>query len=620
MAGNTGEATTWTWSIVAPPRVEPPIVTITAGPKDETIAVRRSSFAFEADVDGAAFECRLDDAEFASCVSPAEHQGLTDGEHTFRVRAVSPAGDVSETAQRSWRVDTTAPTTTIGDKPARHTGDRSARLTFDADEPVEGFECKLGGDELMPFAPCTSPHVLDALADGDYVFRVRATDRAGNQGEPDVFEWSVDNRAPIATITAGPDGTTGSRDATFTFESDEPGTFQCRRDDNDWNDCESPRQLSDLGLRAHAFRVRAIDRAGNIGEPDSHDWTIVDATPPTVTIGDKPARHTQDRTARFTFDADEPVTRFECKLGGDESIPFGPCESPVALDALADGDYVFRVRATDTAGNQGGADVHEWSVDNRAPLTTIGDKPAKTTSDPDARFTFGADEPVERYECRRDEQADWNACESPRVYEDLPLGAHTFRVRAVDKADNQGGADTYDWTIEAPPPVCATSTVTVEADADSWVSQGSRDRNYGRDNNARVISRSNQNGRTVVRFPLPAIPDGCVVTDARLRLWANTVRTGRTLQAIRLASGWQERGITWANQPATVGNPSEVASSANWVAFDVTPQTKNQYTDGNHGFLVRDKVEDNGGAEQVFFTRERQTNRPRLVITFGPPA
>ena len=210
--------------------------------------------------------------------------------------------------------------------------------------------------------------------------------------------------------------------------------------------------------------------------------------------------------------------------------------------------------------------------------------------------------------------------ESPRVYEDLQPGAHTFGVRAVDNAGNQGGADTYDWTIEAPPPVCAASTVTVEANADSWVSQGSRDRNYGRDNNARVISRSDQDRRAVVRFPLPAIPDGCVVTDARLRLWANTVRAGRTLQAIRLASGWQEREITWANQPATLGNPSEVASSANWVAFDVTPQTKNQYTDGNHGFVVRDKVEDNGGAEQVFFTRERQTNRPRLVITFGPPS
>ena len=42
------------------------------------------------------------------------------------------------------------------------------------------------------------------------------------------------------------------------------------------------------------------------------------------------------------------------------------------------------------------------------------------------------------------------------------------------------------------------------------------------------------------------------------------------------------------------------------------------YASGNFGFLIRDSVENGGGIEQQFNSREKGSdNPPRLVITFG---
>ena len=40
----------------------------------------------------------------------------------------------------------------------------------------------------------------------------------------------------------------------------------------------------------------------------------------------------------------------------------------------------------------------------------------------------------------------------------------------------------------------------------------------------------------------------------------------------------------------------------------------------NHGFLIRDAVEGNSGAEQQFHSKEKGETPPQLVVTFGPTA
>jgi hypothetical protein len=108
------------------------------------------------------------------------------------------------------------------------------------------------------------------------------------------------------------------------------------------------------------------------------------------------------------------------------------------------------------------------------------------------------------------------------------------------------------------------------------------------------------------------------VTGAKLRLYASSFKTGRTLQALQISAAWTEGGVTWNNKPATTGVPANTASGSGYLEWIVTSQVQNMYTAANYGFLVRDRTEGGSGIEQVFHSREIGTaNPPRLIIMFG---
>ena len=152
-----------------------------------------------------------------------------------------------------------------------------------------------------------------------------------------------------------------------------------------------------------------------------------------------------DAGASFEFNANEPGATFECSL---DSAAFAACTSPREYMGLADGQHQFRVRAIDLGGNADQSPASfTWTVDTTAPQTTIGSGPAATGSSTSATFTFSAGEAGSTFECSLDGAA-FAACASPRAYSGLALGAHQFRVRASDPAENvdQTPAD-HNWTI-----------------------------------------------------------------------------------------------------------------------------------------------------------------------------
>ncbi|HTU14840.1 MAG TPA: Ig-like domain-containing protein [Solirubrobacterales bacterium] len=83
-----------------------PVVGIDDGPAG-TVKSAAASFKFSSSEAGVVFECKVDGNAFDDCSSPNAISGLSDGSHTFTVRAVDQAGNASEhPAQRSWTVDT----------------------------------------------------------------------------------------------------------------------------------------------------------------------------------------------------------------------------------------------------------------------------------------------------------------------------------------------------------------------------------------------------------------------------------------------------------------------------------------------------------------------------------
>jgi ELWxxDGT repeat protein len=419
-----------------------PETTIASGPtgptKDST-----PKFTFTSSDTGSSFQCRFDAAAFAACSSGSSHTApspLGEGAHTFEVRAKDKAGHTDPTpASRSFTVDTLVPETTIDSGPSGPTTNPSPTFAFSSNEAAATFECKL---DAAVYAACSSPLSLGPLAEGAHTFRVRALDAAGNVDKsPATSSFTVDSVVPDTAIDSGPSGP--SKDATpkFHFTSTESGSsFQCRFDAAAFAACSSGSSHtapSPLGEGAHTFEVRAIDKAGNADPSPASRSFSVDTLVPETTIDAGPSGPTPNASPVFAFSSNEPAAGFECKLDSD---PWVACGSPRSLGPLADGNHTFRVRALDAAGNVDKSPAtSSFSVDTTIPDTAIDTGPSGPTKTATPKFHFTSTESGVSFQCRID-GGPFGACSGPGANHTpaspLGEGAHTFEVRAIDKAGN----------------------------------------------------------------------------------------------------------------------------------------------------------------------------------------
>lgn len=286
---SASSAVTWTADKLAPE------TTITNGPPG-VVASTAASFSFSGSADVVGYRCTLDGVT-TSCQSPKSYAGLSQGSHTFAVRALDDAGNLDASPEtRTWTVDTVAPETAITDGPSEGVTSASRSATFafsSADADVAGFSCRLDAQPID--TTCQSPMTYDGLGEGSHTFRVWARDAVGNADtSPEVRTWTVDTVAPETTITSGPaaGSTSPSQAATFEFGSSEVGSYECRLDAAAWTACTSPQALAGLSEGEHTFAVRARDAVGNVdGTPASRAWVVdvADAPPPPPTTEPGPA-------------------------------------------------------------------------------------------------------------------------------------------------------------------------------------------------------------------------------------------------------------------------------------------------------------------------------------------
>jgi large repetitive protein len=346
--------------------------------------------------------------------------------------------------------DTTPPDTTITAGPTGSVNTTTASFSFSATEAGSSYQCAL---DTAAFAACATPKSFTALAAGQHNFQVRAIDAAGNvDATPAARAWTVDTTPPDTTLTAGPTGTVGATSASFSFTSpDATATFQCSLDSTTaYTACTSPKSYTGLAGGAHAFRVRAVDPAGNLdASPASRAWTI-DATPPDTTISVAPSGTVASADASFEFASSKAGGSFECALDG---APFAACSSPTDYLGLADGTHTFLARAIDTAGNVDATPAAAtWTIDTTGPETTIDSGPAALVNSGTATFSFSASEAGSSFECSLD-GAGFAACSSPQSYSGLADGAHTLDVRATDAAGNLDASPANSgWTVDSAAP------------------------------------------------------------------------------------------------------------------------------------------------------------------------
>jgi hypothetical protein len=338
--------------------------------------------------------------------------------------------------------------TTITSGPDALTSSTSATFTFTSTPAGGTFTCSLDGS---PFAACTSGQTYSSLANGSHHFQVHATDSLGNiDPTPANYDWTVDTTAPNTVIDTQPLNPTNLTDADFTFHSTESGSsFQCQIDGGGYSACTSPKNYTGLAAGDHTFDVKATDGAGNTDPtPASYNWTIT-ALPDTM-ITSSPAAATNSTSANFTFTSTLAGSTFECSL---DNAAFAACTSPKSYTKLKAGNHNFKVRATAGGKTDPTPASFDWTIDTKAPNTTITSSPPTLTNNPIATFSFTSTEAGSTFQCSVDSSV-FASCTSPWTSDTLVDGKHSFQVRATDPAGNtdKSPAKAKTWTVDTTPP------------------------------------------------------------------------------------------------------------------------------------------------------------------------
>jgi len=160
--------------------------------------------------------------------------------------------------------------------------------------------------------------------------------------------------------------------------------------------------------------------------------------PPDTALTIFPSNPTNQTSASFTYAAvpSEPGASFKCKLDLEAfaTCPSGGKSYP---GPLAEGPHTFTVKAVGEGGEDPTPKAFAWTIDAKAPETTIDSAPPEPSGGFEARFTYASSEPSSSYRCQLDGGPVQVCSASGKSYFQLPDGAHVFRVYAVDNAGNQ---------------------------------------------------------------------------------------------------------------------------------------------------------------------------------------
>ncbi len=408
-------------------------------------------FTFESDTADVFFYCSLDGSQFSPCSSPVAYADLQEGNHTFSVKSALKTGEEDSTpATFQWRIDKTSPVVSIESGPEKITNQQTAVFTISSSEPETVFECLLDGGD---WAECGSEKTYGNVTEGEHLFSARGKDVAGNLSKnPALYSWVVDVTPPQTNIVLSPSEITGFTEAVFEFLCNEVlCSFECSMDDSVFEECISPKSYVGLSQGEHTFRVKAEDAAGNVEDPAKSYTFTVDLTAPDTRIVEKPNYYSNTTVAVFRFEYSVDGSSFECKLDDGE---WEACTTPKAYIDLNQGAHSFAVRAITVGGVKDPTPAAwQWIIDTTLPETVITDGPDFQTDMTTAIFSFEAKESNDAvldsatFECRIDDD-EWESCTSPKQFDDLEEGDHSFEVRATTVFGNTDLTPArYEWRI-----------------------------------------------------------------------------------------------------------------------------------------------------------------------------
>ena len=341
--------------------------------------------------------------------------GLALGDHTFAVRAIDAAAtpNVDESAaEYAWTI-----------------------VAPGADNTPEGtnVEVSVGGATLT-FASVTAPGVTSV-----------STLPAG-----------ADPTLPEGYLTAGALYYDVSTTATFvgdvTVCLPYAGVANAHvlHFDGQWVDVTTEQQGALVCGVVSSLSPFAVAEASAQVAPDT---TIIQA-PADPTIQSTSAGADVQFQFSSSIDSVEHPAEYECRLDAEE---WSSCDTPFQFEALF-GQHTLRVRAvTHTDVLDATPASYTWTVLER-PVATIDSGPLdEDPTSPDiqnesrtAEFEFSSDQDGSTFECRLTGESSgttWQACTSPKSYENLAFGEYTLEVQAIKDGNASFVPAQFEWEV-----------------------------------------------------------------------------------------------------------------------------------------------------------------------------
>ncbi|HEX4924375.1 MAG TPA: Ig-like domain-containing protein, partial [Bdellovibrionales bacterium] len=402
-----------------------PTVTITAQPADPSNDTSPDfSFSGADNLAVASFECEMDGGGFSACTSPKNYAGpLSNASHTFKVRSLDGAGNVSNEASYTWTVDAQAPDdfTIAGARGGTDTTDdawlgnttvptavwnaAAGASSYDVVIRNSGDTANACGAPVNTAATSYNFAGCNLTEGASYLIKVTARDAAGNMKDAtnNGYSFTVDTIAPVTQLTGLPANPSNAVNLAVTVGgTGSPSHYRYALGSN-LIDCEDSGIYSTEATVATALNaaigadgakklcVITRDLAGNWVDYASatvHMWTK-DATAPGLVgaLNDGTNYNSLTTSPAFTWTAASDgtgvgVAKYELAIGSGTSGAAQTDElswtdignvltyqaTGLTLDTAT--TYYVSVRAVDSLGNTGTAAVSDgWlTVGNSAPV------------------------------------------------------------------------------------------------------------------------------------------------------------------------------------------------------------------------------------------------------------
>jgi hypothetical protein len=400
-------------------------VTLTAGTNNFTATA--TDAAGNTSVVSATFTVTLDDVEpFSVAISPSDSAWHTSGSWT-----VTANDALSGIAQVSYSVDA-------------------------------GAYANLAASNGTPVSP-------PALGEGVHTVYAYATDVAGKttSGTPVNATVKVDTTKPTAAITLAPSGSggwrvSGSASVTGTDATSGVDHVEYRIDSGSFVSIASGATFT-VPDGTHSVTYRAVDVAGNVGDPVTVSNVKVDSVKPQSTVtpaGSTSWRNSGSVTLAAT-DATSGVVSIDYKLDG--AATYTTYAGPLTL---SDGTHTLVVRAVDAAGNIEADSTSTIKVDTQAPTANLSQtgQGQPTLSGTDQAALSG----VASVSYRVGNTGAYVTVPGSSTVLNLATGTSTVWRYATDNAGNQSTPVSSAVTVDATGPTTSNAVPAEGAQGTSW--------------------------------------------------------------------------------------------------------------------------------------------------------